>query len=83
MLPQLEALREAIEGNDASSVERIAHILKGSCGNMGALRMSTICAELQDMGHSGELERAPMLLERLKAEFGRVRPALEAEVSTS
>ena len=81
--PQLEALREATEGNDASLVERIAHTLKGSCGNMGALRMSIICAELQDVGHSGELERASMLLERLKAEFGRVRPALEAEVSTS
>src|SRR5215210_1078759 len=39
MPPQLEALREAIEGGDASSVQRVAHTLKGSCGNMGAVRM--------------------------------------------
>jgi two-component system, sensor histidine kinase and response regulator len=81
--PQLEALREAIKGGDAPSVERVAHTLKGSCGNMGALRIATICAELQDMGHSGELERAPVLGERLEAEFGRVRKALEAEIARS
>jgi CheY-like chemotaxis protein len=78
---QLEALREALEGDDALSVERIAHTLKGSCGNMGATRMATICAELQDVGHSKELERTPVLVERLEAEFGRVRQALEAEVA--
>jgi hypothetical protein len=45
--------------------------------------MSTICAELQDLGHSGDLSRAPVLVERLEAEFGRVRPALEAEMEES
>jgi CheY-like chemotaxis protein/HPt (histidine-containing phosphotransfer) domain-containing protein len=77
---QLEALREGIEGDDAPSVERVAHTLKGACGSIGALRMSTICAELEDVGHSGELERASVLVKRLGAEFGRVRTALEAEI---
>jgi len=81
--PQLETLRQAIEGDDASGVQRVAHTLKGSCGNMGAVRMATICAELEDVGRSGELERAPMLAERLEAEFGRVRPALQAEMEGS
>ncbi len=80
---QLQALREAVESEDASSVERVAHALKGSCGNMGATRMSTICAELEDVGHSGELERPPVLVERLEAEFGRIRLALEAETERS
>ncbi len=80
---QLEALREAAEGGDASSVEQVAHTLKGSCGNMGALKMSNICAELQDIGHSEELSRAIVLVERLGAEFGQVRPALEDEIEES
>ncbi len=42
--------------------------------------MSTICAQLEEVGRSGELRRAPVLVERLRAEFGRVRPALEAEM---
>jgi HPt (histidine-containing phosphotransfer) domain-containing protein len=77
---QLEALREAIRVGDAPRVERVAHTLKGSSGHLGALRMSTICVELQDVGHRGELERAPVLVERLGAEFGRVRTALETEI---
>ena len=81
--PQLEALRGAVEGGDASSVERVAHALKGSCGNMGAAQMAAICAELQDIGTSGDLTRAPQLLGQLEAEFGRVRPALEAEIEGS
>lgn len=77
----LEALREAIEDDDPPSVVRVAHTLKGTCGSMGALRMSAICAELEDVGHSRELERTPVLVERLGAEFGGVRTALEAEMN--
>ena len=81
--PQLVALREALEGGHAHSVERIAHTLKGSSGNMGARRMSALCAQLQEVGASGDLSRAAGLLERLEAEFARVRPALEAEQSVN
>jgi CheY-like chemotaxis protein len=76
--PHLKTLQEAVEGKDASSIERIAHTLKGSCGNMGATRMAELCEELQEVGGSGDLARAPKLLERLEAEFDCVRPALKA-----
>jgi two-component system, sensor histidine kinase and response regulator len=81
--PQLEALRGAIERGDTSSVERVTHTLKGSSSNMGATRMATLCEELEDVVRSGDLSRAPVLIERLKAEFGRVRDALEAEIAGS
>lgn len=45
--------------------------------------MATICAELEDAGRSRELENAAALAERLEAEFGRVRSALEAETERS
>src|SRR5215210_1918033 len=77
---RLAELREAVEAGDAEGVKRVAHTLKGSSGNMGAARMSAICAGLQDVGTSGDLARAPGLLEELEEEFGRVRPALEAEL---
>jgi CheY-like chemotaxis protein len=65
----LRDLKEAIESEDLPLVERTAHTLKGSSGNMGAKRMARICAELQDAGVSrGELSRAPELLGRLEAE---------------
>jgi two-component system sensor histidine kinase/response regulator len=78
---RLAALREAVEEGDARAVERVAHTLKGAAGNMGAPRMAAICAELENVGASGDLERAAELLGRLEEEFGRVRPALEAEAA--
>jgi HPt (histidine-containing phosphotransfer) domain-containing protein len=77
---RLEELRVTIGAGDAAGVERVAHTLKGSSGNMGATRMSAICAELQNVGGSGDLSRAAGLLEGLEEEFGRVRTALEAEI---
>jgi CheY-like chemotaxis protein len=72
----IEALGEAVEAGDAPTVERVAHSLKGSSGNMGARRMARACARLQDAGASGDLARAPGLLAGLREEFDRVRPAL-------
>ena len=77
--PHLEALRQVVESGDAPSVERIAHTLKGSCGNMGATRMASLCAKLQDAGASEDLSSSSELLKRLEAEFERVRSVLEAE----
>ncbi len=79
--PRLAALREAAEGGDARSVEGIAHTLKGSCANMGAMRMGAICAELEGMGRSEDLAGAPGKISLLEEEFGRVRVAFEREVS--
>jgi two-component system, sensor histidine kinase and response regulator len=77
---RLAELREAVEAGDAAGVKRVAHTLKGSSGNMGAMRMSALCAGLQDVGDSGDLAPARGLLEDLEDEYGRVRPALEAEL---
>lgn len=77
---QMTELREAVESGDADGVERTAHSLKGSSGNIGASRMSEICNELQNVGASGNLARAPEVLEQLEAEFVRVRPALEDQI---
>ena len=76
--PHLKTLQEAVEGKDASSIERIAHTLKGSCGNMGATRMVELCEELQDASSSEDLSRALGLLGRLEAEFKHVRTTLDA-----
>jgi two-component system, sensor histidine kinase and response regulator len=72
-------LREAVEENDGTSVEQATHALKGSSSNMGAQCMSDLCTELQEAGSSGDLTRAPELLDRLEAEFVRVSQALRIE----
>jgi len=78
--PRLSALEEAILNDDAPTVERLAHTLKGSSANMGARGMSAICARLEDAGQAGDLSQGPGLLERLGEEFARVDRAFEAEI---
>jgi len=78
---RLQELRQAVERREAQEVEETAHMLKGGCGYMGATHMVEICARIQELGASGELSRAPELLDELEAEFKRIRPALESAVT--
>ena len=77
---RLQELRQAVESGEAQKVEETAHMLKGGSGYMGAVHMSEICATIQGLGASGELSRAPELLDALEAEFERIRPALESRM---
>ncbi len=78
---RLADLGEALERADAGSIERSTHALKGSSANLGATGMARICAKLQEAGASGDLVGAAELLGQLEEEFGRVRPALEDQVT--
>ena len=80
---RLDELRQALERGEAQKVEETAHMLKGGSGYMGAVQMAQICAGIQGLGASGELSRAPQLLDDLEAEFKRIRPALEAAVTAN
>jgi hypothetical protein len=46
---------------------------------MGAIRMAKVCEQLQEVGVSEDLMELPSLLDKLEAEFDRVRAALEVE----
>jgi len=78
---RLDAVEEALQKGDAPAVERAAHTLKGGSGSMGAKGMSGLCAQLEDVGASGDLLQGSQLLGRIREELGRVERALEAEVS--
>jgi HPt (histidine-containing phosphotransfer) domain-containing protein len=58
-------------------VEDLAHGLKGSSAQLGATRMSHLCAALQEAGGRPDLRQAAQVAE-LQREFIHVRAALEA-----
>ncbi|HKG17886.1 MAG TPA: Hpt domain-containing protein, partial [Solirubrobacteraceae bacterium] len=60
---------------------RTAHALNGVCRSVGASRAASICLEMERLGDSGDLARAPDLLARLEEELGRVRVLLATELS--
>ena len=74
----LASLRRArAEGND---LHRAAHKLKGSAGNIGALRAAELCRELEDLGRQGRMPE-PDQLDALEAELARVHEALREAMS--
>lgn len=75
---RLNELREAAETGDPAALERAAHTLKGASGSVGAIRLSELSSELQEIGASGGLSRAQEKVEALQREFETVRPELES-----
>jgi signal transduction histidine kinase/CheY-like chemotaxis protein/HPt (histidine-containing phosphotransfer) domain-containing protein len=77
--PLLSAMREAVAGGDAARLKEAAHSLKGAAANLGARRMSMLCAQLETMGRNGSVEAAAGLLTEVDQQFQWVCEALEAE----
>lgn len=73
----VEALQATLARGEAQAAGEIAHRLKGSSGYVGAKRLTTLSAALEQQGRAGRVEGAMDLLNRLQAEFEQVRRTLE------
>ena len=66
--PTLVALKESIQKQDRQDINKLAHKLKGSCSNLGAETMRSLCQHLEENAESlpweeiekqsGEIEKA-------------------------
>ena len=73
---RIETLRAATAAGDAIAVQRTAHSLKGSSGNIGARALCEVCQQLDDGAKAGDLARLRSLVESVVSEYARV----EAEI---
>lgn len=64
----LAELGQAIEQGDAAGVERAAHSLKGLIANFGAKHATQMAADLQNLGHEGDIGGAKAAFPRLEGE---------------
>ncbi|MGH7384773.1 MAG: Hpt domain-containing protein [Candidatus Rokuibacteriota bacterium] len=72
---RLAALRQALDREDPVALRRLAHTLRGSCLNLGALRMTEVATALERVPAEARPAGAPPLVEALEAEFRRTEPA--------
>jgi HPt (histidine-containing phosphotransfer) domain-containing protein len=77
---RLKELRKAVHSGDASAINRIAHTLKSSCTNLGALKLSSLFKEMEAMGRANAIERTPQLLSQIDMEFLAVESAMKSEL---
>ena len=69
-------LREARADGTWDQVSRVAHTLKSSSASIGALALSTLCAEIERLLRAGDSAGADALLDRFHAEVARVEIAV-------
>jgi HPt (histidine-containing phosphotransfer) domain-containing protein len=81
--PRIVRLRNAWQSGNIQEVQRAAHSLKGSAGNIGARRLHAVCSELDDKGRSGDLAALAPLVDTLTAEFDKVEAEIRRTIAAS
>jgi HPt (histidine-containing phosphotransfer) domain-containing protein len=78
----VDAMRAALEHDDAKALAAAAHSLKSSSGQFGAFQLQETCTELERQGRLGNCAPLGKLLESAEAALGRTLEALDAELET-
>lgn len=68
---------DATAKSDPIAVSKSAHTLKGTAGNLGAIRVMKIAELLEHLGRAGKLETAPQLLSEIQSAFALSKVELE------
>ncbi|MEG3927326.1 response regulator [Microcoleus sp. T3_D1] len=82
-LKLLEAMKLAIAQGDTQALNRAAHTLKGSSANLSAAPLAHLCATLEVISTSGQLDRASSLFAQIEVEYDRVKNTLQQELQKS
>ena len=73
-------LREAVTEGEAGEIEVLAHSLKGSSGQIGAVLLAALCEQLITGARNDDLSDAALLCERVAIEHSAVIIALDKEL---
>lgn len=74
---QLELVRIALANNEVNEFRRLAHLVKGSSGNIGAKQLATLCDAMENNELANGI--AGFLLLEVEKEFDLVSNLLNAE----
>jgi two-component system, sensor histidine kinase and response regulator len=77
---QLRELHDAVNSGDASAIQRLAHSLKSSSANLGAMTLASFFIELEGIGRMNAIDDAAALLSKIKTESLAVEIALNEEL---
>ncbi|PYP85303.1 MAG: histidine kinase [Blastocatellia bacterium AA13] len=75
---RLAEIRRAVSLENRQVIQRAAHGLRGSSGNLGASALASLCMDLE---HISDLAGAPQLLFQIETEYESVRTELELEIT--
>jgi HPt (histidine-containing phosphotransfer) domain-containing protein len=70
---RLNSLREASTNNDVTAMKEESHCLKGSSGNVGAVKLSKICEEIETLSKSDSIANQEELIQYALHEFEHIK----------
>ncbi|WHZ17779.1 MAG: Two-component system sensor histidine kinase [Nitrospira sp.] len=77
----VDALRDAIRSNDAAALQAIAHRLKSSSAQLGAMALAGRCNELETMGARKNLIDADRVLAQLQTDYLAACAVFRSEIA--
>lgn len=78
--PLIVTLKEACSARDIEGTQNSAHTLKSSSANVGAIKLSELCKELEMNCRKNTLGNAEFLIAEISSELSLVRDVLEKEL---
>ena len=69
---RIERLRTSFAGGNIQEVQRAAHSLKGSAGNIGAERLQEAARQVDEKARTGDGSGLQPLIDTMVTEFGKV-----------
>jgi PAS domain S-box-containing protein len=73
----LDQANRALQQKNAQDLRRAAHTLKSNGATFGAMRLSTVAKQLEQLGREGQFEGAVELIEQAGHEFAKAKAELE------
>jgi two-component system sensor histidine kinase/response regulator len=80
---RIDALRAAVSNGDVQDLATAAHAMKSSSGSVGAKRMHSMAASLEQAARAGRLDGAEAAIDQIAAEFRRVLVAYDGIIRRS
>lgn len=73
---RIRSLQKALATRDQEAVRRQAHSFKGSCNNLGAVRLAAFCQVMEEGGREGKLDGLENELVNIQQEFSQLKSIL-------
>lgn len=79
---QLDALQDALEQKNTQELNNLAHSLKSTCANLGALKLAAAAESIETISRQGHTENIAALLTTLTQELPGIINVLNSELNT-
>jgi HPt (histidine-containing phosphotransfer) domain-containing protein len=73
---QIQKIAAALRSKDMPALVTVAHKLKGSSLNIGAVQLAAVCLKLEESGRTGKMIPSDTAEEEIKAGFEEVKTVL-------